>query len=125
VVIDRFSRFIELYAVPDTSAPPAAKCVPQHLGRYDVPRRIQTDNGSQFVNEMINELITLVGTEHQLTLVYSSEENAIVEHAKKEVLRHLRAIILDKKVVGEWSTTYNECIRTLCNRNVLSSSDFW
>ncbi len=100
VIIDCFSRFIELYAVPDTSAPPAAKCVLQHLGRYGAPRRIRTDNGSQFVNEMMNELITLVGTEHQLTLAYSSEENAIVERA-------------------------NKGFRSLCNRHVPRSSDFW
>jgi hypothetical protein len=104
VIIDCFSRFIELYAVPDTSAPPAAKCILQHLGRYGAPRRIRTDNGSQFVNEMVDELISLVGSEHQLSLAYSSEENAIVERANKEVMRHLRAIILDKKVIGEWST---------------------
>ena len=85
VIIDCFSRFIELYPVPDTSAPPAAKCVLQHLGRYGAPRRIRTDNGSQFVNEVMDELISLVGSEHQLSLAYSSDENGIVERANKEV----------------------------------------
>jgi hypothetical protein len=105
VNIDCFPGFVELYAVPDTTAHHAAKLVSQHLGRYyGAPRRIRTDNGSQFfVNLVVDELIDMVGSEHQLTLAYSSEENAIVERANKEVMRHLRAILLDKRVVGEWA----------------------
>jgi hypothetical protein len=52
---------------------------------------------------VVDELIDMVGSEHQLTLAYSSEENAIVERANKEVMRQLRAILLDKRVVGEWT----------------------
>jgi hypothetical protein len=120
VIIDCFSRFVELYAVPDTSALHAARCVLQHLGRYGAPRRIRTDNGSQFVNSMMTELTTMVGTEHQLTLAYSSEENAIVERANKEVMRHLRAILLDKRVIGEWSTSL-PLVQRIMNASVHSA----
>lgn len=36
------------------------------------------------------------------TLPYSKEENAIVERANKEVMRHLRAFIFDKKILENW-----------------------
>jgi hypothetical protein len=120
VIIDCFSRFIELYAVPDTTAHHAARCVLQHLGRYGAPRRIRTDNGSQFVNTMVDELIDMVGSEHQLSLAYSSEENAIVERANKEVMRHLRAILLDKRVVGEWAI-YLPLVQRIMNASVHSA----
>lgn len=120
VIIDCFSRFIELYAVPDTTALHAARCVLNHLGRYGAPRRIWTDNGSQFVNTIVDELIEMVGSEHQLTLAYSSEENAIVERANKEVMRHLRAILLDKRVIGEWSI-YLPMVQRIMNASVHSA----
>jgi hypothetical protein len=118
VIIDCFSRFVELYPIPDTSALHAARCILQHLGRYGAPRRIRTDNGSQFVNKMVDELIDMVGSEHQLSLAYSSEENAIVERANKEVMRHL--ILLDKRVVDEWSL-YLPLVQRIMNASVHSA----
>jgi hypothetical protein len=33
--------------------------------------------------------------EHELTIAYSKKENAIVERANQEVIRHLRALLFD------------------------------
>ena len=44
-----------------------------------------------------------MGSEQKRTLAYSSEENAIVERANKEVLRHLRALVHDSKVIDKWN----------------------
>ena len=96
VFIDCFSRFVELYVVLDTTAKAAAKCLMNFMGRYGAPAYIKSDRGTQFVNDVIEELLTLVGTHHLLTLSYSKKENSIVERANKEVMRHLRAIIFDK-----------------------------
>lgn len=102
MIICCFTRFVELYVVPDTSALEAARALLQHMGRYGAPSQIRSDNSSQFVNDVIEELLRLVGTEHLLTLAYSKEENAIVERANKEVMRHLRAIIFHKNVIDDW-----------------------
>jgi transposase InsO family protein len=103
VIIDCFTRFVELYPVKDTSALPAAIALLHHVGRYGCPSTILSDNGSQYVNEIITELLKLINTEHCKTMAYSKEENAIVERANKEVIRHLRAIIFDKNIVHNWS----------------------
>jgi hypothetical protein len=103
VFIDCFSRFIELYAVPDTSAKHAARSLLNFVGRYGIPAQLLSDNGSQFVNELLTEFFSLINTEHVRTLAYSKEENAIVERVNKEVMRHLRAIIFDKNLSNDWS----------------------
>jgi hypothetical protein len=46
----------------------------------------------------------MVGVEHQLTLAYSSEENAIVERQNKELNRHLRALTFDRTIPGDYKT---------------------
>jgi len=41
--------------------------------------------------------------EKSLRTAYSKEENVIVEHANKEVLRHLDALLFDACVHDKWS----------------------
>lgn len=104
VIIDDFTRFVELYAIKDVTAFNAAKVLLNHLGRYGAPDKLRSDRGTQFVNETIQAFLKLIGTDHVLTLADSKEENAIVERANKEVMRHLRGIILDKMVQTQWSS---------------------
>jgi transposase InsO family protein len=103
VVVDCFTRWVELYPVPDVSARHCATALLQHVGRYGVPATVRSDRGSQFVNEILAELSSVLGTEQEFTTAYSKEENAIVERMNKEVMRHLRAILFDKKVLSRWS----------------------
>jgi transposase InsO family protein len=102
-IVDTFTRYVELYAITDTTAEKAVRPLLDHIGRYGCPQAIQSDNGSQFVNELIAELIRIVGTEHIRTLQYSKEENAIVERANKEALRHLRALVFSVGTHVDWS----------------------
>jgi Integrase core domain len=69
-IIDCFCRFIELFAVKDLSAISTAKCLLQWVSLYGFPSTILSDNGTQHVNQIIDEFI---------------------ERVNKEVLRHLRA----------------------------------
>lgn len=103
VIIDCFSRWIELHSAKDATSESAAKALLNHTGRYGQPSQLLSDNGSQYVNEVIREYLLQIGTEHIRTLAYSHEENGIVERANKEVMRHLRAIIFDKNTKSNWA----------------------
>jgi hypothetical protein len=102
-IIDTFTRYTELYAIKDVGAEVSVYPLLDHIGRYGCPISIRSDNGSQFVNDLIGSLLRLVGTQHQLTLAYSKEENAIVERANKEALRHLRALVFNTGTNTDWS----------------------
>jgi len=120
VVIDVFSRFVELYALPDLTALNAAKAIIQHIGRYGQPEEIFTDNGSQFRNELLAELANLMDVQHVTILPHSHQENSPVERANKEVMRHLRAIIFDKRVRAKWSM-YLPLVQRIMNASVVKS----
>jgi len=75
-----------------------------HIATFGCPNQILSDNGSQFVNSTISELLQLLGTEHQTSIAYSHQENAIVERSHKETLRHLRTILFDRYMEDKWST---------------------
>ena len=63
-IIDKFSRFIELYSVPDIGADIASKVLLSHIGRYGASDEIFSDSGTQYVNRIITELMKLVCLEH-------------------------------------------------------------
>ena len=98
VIIDAFSRWVELYPTKGVTADETAKCIFQHLGRFGAPERILTDRGTAFYNELVSELLHMCRAQHELTIAYSKEENAIVERTNQEVIRHLRALLFDKRV---------------------------
>jgi len=103
VIRDTFTRFVGLYASPSTESKYAARAILQYVGLLGCPSQILSDNGSQYVNDLITELVRLMDSEHVLTLRYSKEENAIVERANKEVLRHLRNLLFDRELKQIWS----------------------
>jgi transposase InsO family protein len=91
VIVDTFTRWVELYHSPDATAQSAASSLLQHFGRYGATIHIQSDRGPQFVAILLKEFFKLIGTEHCLTMAYSKDENSIVERANKEVNRYIRA----------------------------------
>jgi transposase InsO family protein len=60
VVIDCFTRFVELYPVSDTSALLCARALLSQVCRYGTPMTIRSDRGTQFVNGIIRELLSLL-----------------------------------------------------------------
>jgi hypothetical protein len=103
VIIDAFSRWVELYPAKGVTADETVKCIFQHLGRFGAPERILTDRGRVFHNELVSELLHMCRAQHELTIAYSKEENSIVVRANQEVIRHLRALLFDKRVYNKWS----------------------
>jgi hypothetical protein len=103
VIIDVFSRYVELYPSPDGTAIQAARCMIHWISHYGIPGEILTDNGTQYTATIIDQLCELLQLDHLTIAPYSHQENAIVERANREVNRILRAIVFDMKVKNEWS----------------------
>ena len=106
VIIDAFSRWVELYPTKSTTAVESASCIFQHFGRFGNP---------EVVHEMIEELLRMSGTDQSVTTAYSSEENGIVERANQEVLRHLNAILFDSRVHDRWSFEQLPMVQRIMN----------
>jgi hypothetical protein len=96
VIIDCHSRWVELYATKSNDAKSTARAVYDHFGRYGSANQLLSDNGSHFVNEVIDELMKLMDMPHVRTVAYSQQENTIIERQNKAILHHLRALVNDK-----------------------------
>lgn len=102
-VIDCFTRFVELRATRGATAKEAASVVLDCFGRYGAPRFLRSDQGTQFTAQVISHLLDAVGTMRQLTVPYHPEANGIVERANGEIGRHLRAIVMDRRMAERWA----------------------
>ena len=94
VIIDTFSRWTELFWCPDATAASACRALLQHFGRLGAPNLIRSDRGPHFVNHVIKDFLAVVGTGHNQTLVYSKEENSIVERINNEINTDLDTLSL-------------------------------
>ena len=103
VLIDSCSRWVELKPIKDLSAETAAKELVEHFSRWGQPAGIRSDNGTQFVNELHEEMYRLTGIEHIRTIPHSHEENGIVERVNREILRHVRSILFDRNIHNSWN----------------------
>jgi hypothetical protein len=103
-LIDSFSRFVHLIPLKDLEGITAAKALINHIGLFGVPNSILTDNGTQFVNQWFDQLLELIQIDHPTIHAYSHEEASIVERSNKEIIKHLKAILFDTKVIHEWTT---------------------
>ena len=66
VLIDVFSGFVILRSVKDTTAETIAHELWNIFCIIGWPKILQSDNGSEFVNETIRALIKLTGIDHRL-----------------------------------------------------------
>jgi hypothetical protein len=62
--------------------------------------------------------LSLLQIDHELSLAYSKEQNAIVERANKEVMRHQTAIIFDRRISEVWSSEYLPLVQRIMNAKV-------
>lgn len=120
VIIDTFSRLVELIPIHDLTAKNAAAAVIEYIGRYGIPASFLTDNGTQFVNDTITQLMNWISCEHVTIHPYSHQENGIVERANKEVMRHLRNILFDTRIKEDWPI-YLPLVQRIQNSMVHSS----
>jgi len=103
VIIDCFSRFVMLYAVQSTKAKVFVDTFIKWISVFTEPKEVLSDQESQFLSNLVRELYELTNIKCVFTTPNSKQEKAIVERANREVMRHLRSIVYDERVIKEWS----------------------
>lgn len=84
VFSDYFTRYVECFAVPNLKAITVAKVfVEEVIRRHGVPKRLLTDQGKEFNNELIKEVCSLLGVKKVFTTPYHPQTDGLTERFNK------------------------------------------
>jgi hypothetical protein len=103
VIMDNFSKFVGLYPTKSTTAKECAQSFLQWIGVFGVPKEIRSDGGSQFQNQLMTHLSSLLNYHHTIVVAYHPEGNGMVERRMKEIMKHLRALVFENRIKDVWS----------------------
>jgi hypothetical protein len=106
-----FTRFVEAFAVEGQSAVIAAHCLLSVFARYGLYKRIRSDRGTPFVNEVIAEFARICEITQILTPPYHPQADGIAERNGGEVMRHLRALVRLPELKSIWSVILPLAVR--------------
>jgi transposase InsO family protein len=79
IIVDVFTRYCVLKALPDKSSLTIALALRSVLSLFGRPKIIQSDNGTEYVNEIVRLYIESSGIDHRLISAYHPRANGIAE----------------------------------------------
>ena len=102
VTICTFTSFVLLQALPDKSAVTVADALWRTFAIFGPPKTLQSDNGTEFLNEIVQQLIEAHGIEHRLIAAYAPRMNGHIERMVAVVSTLVRK--LAHETGRPWST---------------------
>jgi len=99
-----FTRWAHALAIPDASAPTAARVLDQHVFCYfGLPEQIHSDQSAQFQSQLMSDLCHLWGVNQRRTTPYHPQGNGVVERNNRMLGDALRSLLLGRSQ-EEWDT---------------------
>ena len=87
VATDAFTKWVEAKAIKKNDAETTAKFLLEEvIDRHEAPKRIITDQGKQFANELINEIAKLMDIRQSMITAYRLQTNGITERCNKTLV---------------------------------------
>ena len=83
VVMDQFTKYVNLFALQDQTAQSVAKCIfDKYICEHGIPEILHTDQGRQFDSALVHALCKLVGMNKTRTSPYHPQSDGLVERFK-------------------------------------------
>ena len=94
VLIDSFSRAVELFPVKTGDAVTVASCLYDTYNRWGQPIRLRCDGAKAFLGSVCRYFNRMMKVKLHAIEPYSPQQNGQCERVNQEVMRHLRAMII-------------------------------
>ncbi|CAF0786226.1 unnamed protein product [Adineta steineri] len=80
VITDYYTKYVVATPLPNNTAITTAKCFVEHfIFKFGTPRRLITDQGVHFNNELMKNVTELLGTNHIQATAYHPQSNGLTE----------------------------------------------
>ena len=97
VLIDSFSRAVELFPIKAGDAITVASCLYDCYNRWGQPMQLRCDGAKAFLGSVCKYFNKMMRVQIHATEPYSPYQNGQVERVNQEIMRHLRAIVLSEE----------------------------
>ena len=100
IMRDIFSRFVILRAIPDKKSDTIVQQLVNVFCDFGIPKIVQSDNGTEFVNDKMKRFKRAAGFDHRLVTPYHPRANGAAENTVKTTMN-----VLEKNIQGninEW-----------------------
>ena len=89
---DAFTRWVELAPISNKETITVAKAfLDSYCCRYGFPAQVVSDAGSEFVSEVVKELMALLKVKHHVISPYSPAVNGLIERVHRTLGQYIRA----------------------------------
>lgn len=104
VIVDQLTRWAEAYPMKNEKAELIAKIyLTQFILRYGVPREVVTDQGANFLSDLMEALYRLTGSKKLRTTAYHPQSNGVVERFNSTLRTLLKKnMALHQRDWDEW-----------------------
>ena len=101
VCCDHFTRWVEVFPLPDMKATTVAEVLTRELfSRFGCPKSLHSDRAANFKSELISELCRLMGVKKTFTTSFYPQGNGKCERVNRTILNMLSRYLSDNH--AEW-----------------------
>ena len=94
VIIDHFSRFLQLVPLRRKDAESVTEAfIKEYVTLFGPPRALQTDNGTEFTNNLFSEVCKLLSIRTAFTTAYYPQANGLVERSNRVIKDALATLV--------------------------------
>ena len=102
VITDSFSKYTEIVAIPNKSAEQVAKAFFERwLIRFSAPECLVSDNGREFANKVVDEVLKLWGVESRKTTPWHPQTNSLAERYNQSIINYMKCMLTNDTTL-EW-----------------------
>ena len=121
VIQDYFSKWIEVFAIPNKTAISVAKCLVNFMARYGRVHKLHSDLGMEFKAEISQNLYELWSVKKTHTCPYTPWSDGMVERSNRTIKQLLKVFCEER--LNVWDE-YIWCIMQAYNSTVHVSTGF-
>ena len=91
--MDYYTKWAEACALPTKEAEGVATFLYSLICRHGVPKKVQSDQGREFVNSLNDQLFKLTGVKHIISTAYHPQTNGLDERFNQTLQRSLLKLV--------------------------------
>ncbi|CAH2310412.1 SH3-containing GRB2 3-interacting 1 [Pelobates cultripes] len=94
---DYFSKWVEAFPLKTKSVAEAGRHICSMICRYGCPKRILSDQGKEFVDQLNDQMCSILGIERSETAAYHPQTNGLDDKTNNNIKRVLTKLVKEKQ----------------------------